>query len=573
MTKPSLLVFISLFIHSLVSYAIFPQAVQSGEGMVVSEHYLASQAGARILKAGGNAIDAAVAVGYALAVTQPCCGNIGGGGFMLIHLANGKTTFLNFREKAPLAATVAKYLDKNGQPIPDRTLYNYTAVGVPGTVMGLDYALKKYGSLSREKVMAAAIDLARNGFVVTAAEEDEFSEVQLEKFKLSLNAAAIFLKNDKPYRAGDHLVQRQLAVTLENIAKHGSDYFYKGPVAEIIASESRANGGFLSQADFEKYTVEELEPVRCSYRGYTVFSAPPPSSGGITLCESLNILEGYPLAVWGFHSAQSVHYIVEAMRYAFADRNNKLGDPNFVQNPVNLLLSKEYAKELREAIQQYRATDSSLLPYKRPFHESKQTTHYSVADKAGNLVSVTYTLNGYYGSHVIAGNTGFFLNNQIDDFSIKSGVANQFGLVEGNANLIAPEKRPLSSMTPTLIFKDKDPVLVLGSPGGPRIITAVLQTIINFLDYGMDIKTAVDQPRFHHQWLPDKLDMEPYTLSEDTLQKLAAMGYSFLTQSPWSNVEAIAIDAGQHIFRGANDDRQPQGAAMGPDDLQPCIFR
>lgn len=547
------------------AFAVYPLPLQSKEGMVVSEHYLASKIGAQILKEGGNAIDAAVAMGYALAVTLPCCGNIGGGGFMLIHLANGKNTFINFREKAPLAAKFNMYLDKAGNPIPSRSLFNYSSVAVPGTVMGLDYALKKYGTLSRERVMQPAIRLAKSGFVVTLDEESLFKEVINKDFPLEPNAAAIFLKKGKPYQAGDRLIQTNLAKTLENIARHGPDAFYKGDnVAEIVKA-SKAKGGYLSKEDFDKYQVQELAPLSCHYRDFKIISAPPPSSGGVTLCESLNILEGYPLASLGFHSAEATHYMVEALRYAFADRNNKLGDPDFIKNPIQALLSKDYAKEIREDIQTYLATPSARLPYKRPFKESTQTTHFSVADKQGNLVAVTYTLNGFYGAYVMAGNTGYFLNNEMDDFSAKPGVINQFGLVEGENNAIQPGKRPLSSMTPTFVFKEDKPRLVLGSPGGPRIITAVFQTIINVLDYGMDIKAAVDAPRFHHQWLPDRIDMEKYTFSEDTLQKLAQMGYRFQTQEPWSVVEAIAIDDKGHIFFGAHDDRTPFGAAVAPD--------
>lgn len=544
------------------TYAVYPVAVKSRQGMVVTEQNLASEAGAAVLKQGGNAIDAAVAIGYALAVTQPCCGNIGGGGFMLIHLANGNNTFINFREKAPLAAKADMFLDKNGQPIPDKSLRGFAAVAVPGTVMGLDYALQKYGVLTREKVMAPAIKLAREGFVVQEADVPRLVKVRGD-FALPSNVAGIFLKDGKPFQAGQRLLQTDLANTLSLIATQGSAVFYQGSIAAEVVKYSKAQGGFLSMEDFAHYTVQELSPLQCSYRGYTVLTAPPPSSGGVTLCEILGILEGYNLGSLGYHSAQSVHYIIEAMRYAFADRNNKLGDPDFIKNPVSELISKKYTDKLRKNIQDYRATPSSELPYTSQILESTDTTHYSVADKAGNLVAVTYTLNGLYGARVIAGQTGFFLNNEMDDFSLKAGVANQFGLVQGDNNAIQPAKRPLSSMTPAMIFYQGKPVLVLGSPGGPRIITSVLQTILNLIDYGMDIKAAVDAPRFHHQWLPDYVDMEKFTFSQDTLEKLAAMGYRFRIRALWSVVEAIAVGQGPLLYSGASDDREPAGSAVG----------
>jgi gamma-glutamyltranspeptidase/glutathione hydrolase len=548
-----------LLLHT--AYAIYPKPVISPAGMVVTEHYLASQVGADILKRGGNAIDAAVAVGYTLAVTHPCCGNIGGGGFMLIHLANGKNTFINFREKAPLAAKPDLYLDQQGNVIPNKSLFGYSAVGVPGTVLGLEYALKKYGTMSRDTLMAPAIKMAKEGFVITEPEVPIFAELK-DEFPVAPNVAPIFLQEGNTLQTGQKLVQVNLANTLELISKEGSDVFYKGPIASKIVKASQAEGGYLVMDDFTQYTVQELSPIYCQYRGFDVITSPPPSSGGVTLCEMLGILEKYDLQGTGFHSAQSVHYIVEAMRYAFADRNTKLGDPDFIKNPIQELLSKDYIKKLQNHIQDYRTTPSTELPYKNQVLESTQTTHYSIADAKGNLVAVTYTLNGYFGARVIAGDTGFFLNNQMDDFTAKPGVKNQFGLVEGANNSIQPGKRPLSSMTPTIVFHKEQPLLVLGSPGGPRIITAILQTLINFIDYKMDIKASVDASRFHHQWLPDYIDMEPFTFSQDTIEKLAYMGYRFRTMEPWSNVEAIHID--NHKFLGANDDRVETGLAIGP---------
>lgn len=548
-----------------ICHAIYPIPLISQQGMVVSEQHLASEVGAAILQQGGNAVDAAVAVGYALAVTQPCCGNIGGGGFMLIHLADGKNIFLNFREKAPLRAFANMYLDKNGNPVIAASLHGYGAVAVPGTVLGLDFALKKYGSLSRAKVMAPAIKLAIEGFIIRPTDL-----LRLDKISDSVptNVAEIFFKNGKRLQAGQRLVQSNLGNTLTQIAEKGPDVFYKGWIASEIVKASETGGGFLSMKDFAEYSVQELAPLQCSYRSYNIVTAPPPSSGGIVLCEILAILEAYDLKTLGFHSAQGVHYIVEAMRFAFADRNNKLGDPDFIKNPINELLSKTYIDSLRSQIQNYRAGVSSEMPYKTQELESTETTHYSIADKQGNLTSVTYTLNGLYGAGVIAGQTGFFLNNQMNDFSVKKGAANQFGLVQGTANNIQPGKRPLSSMTPTVVFHANQPLLVLGSPGGPRIITAVLQTLINVIDYEMDIKAAVDAPRFHHQWLPDYLDMEKFTFSQDTLEKLAYMGYRFRTMKPWSVVEAILIKGEPRTFYGASDDREPAGSAAAPVEVR-----
>lgn len=543
-------------------YAVYPLPLKSAEGMVVSEQYLASRAGADILQQGGNAVDAAVAVAYALAVTQPCCGNLGGGGFMLIHLANGKNTFINFREKAPLAVNADIFLDKKGEVIPDKSLLGYTAVAVPGTVMGLEHALQQYGSMSRSKVMAAAIQLAREGFIVREEDELRLSKI-MHGGAISPKAAAIFLSAGKPWRAGQKLIQSNLANTLEGIAKEGSQPFYHGSIAQAIVKASQEGGGYLSMEDFAQYTIQELTPLTCNYRGYTIISAPLPSSGGVVLCEMLAILEGYDLAALGYHSAQAVHFIVEAMRYAFADRNNKLGDPDFVKNPVETLISKAYAQNLRKNIQEYKATPSSELPYQSLQLESTDTTHYSIADKAGNLVAVTYTLNGMYGARVIAGETGFFLNNEMDDFAVKAGANNQFGLVQGLPNSIQPGKRPLSSMTPTFVFRDEKPVLVLGSPGGSRIITSVLQTLLNVIDYKMDIKAAVDEPRFHQQWLPEPVDMENFVFSKDTLEKLSYMGYRFRPMDPWGVVEAIQIDSSGN-YLGASDDREPAGKALAP---------
>ena len=545
----------------LINNAEAVAATIAHQEMVVTEQHLASQVGENILKQGGNAIDAAVAVGYALAVVQPCCGNIGGGGFMTAHLANGKTIFLNFREKAPLAAKADMYLDANKNVIPDASLKGYLAVGVPGTVLGLETALKDYGTMSRQQVIAPAIKLAADGYILSDDDVKALSRATAD-FKAQPNVAAIFLKNDQPYQVGDRLVQKDLANTLTLIAQNGSSVFYNGAIAKTVVQASKKNGGILSLQDFAKYKVEDNKPVVCTYRGYKIISAPPPSSGGVTLCEILNILEHYPLKKLGYHTSQSIHYTVEAMRAAFRDRNKDLGDPDFVRNPVEKLTSKNYATKLVIKIPVYRALPSEKIS--TPIgHQSTQTTHYSIVDKWGNAVAVTYTLDSYFGAKVIAGDTGFFLNNEMDDFTPKPGGVNQFGLVQSASNAIAPGKRPLSSMTPTIVMKNNKVVMVIGSPGGPRIITSVLQVILNVLDYGMSLQDAVDAPRFHHQWQPDVIDIEPNTFSAATTQQLLAMGYHLKQRDPWSVVEAIYIDPRTHVITGVNDDRRPDGAAIG----------
>ncbi|MHB1947668.1 MAG: gamma-glutamyltransferase [Gammaproteobacteria bacterium] len=531
------------------------------QGMVVSEQELASNVGENILRSGGNAIDAAVAVGYALAVVNPCCGNLGGGGFMTVHLADGKDVFLNFRETAPFAATTKMYLDTKGHIIQGKSTYGYLAVATPGTVMGLDFALKKFGSMTRQQVISPAIKLAEQGYILTSGDV-KLLDANIQNFKKQANVASIFMNHGKPYQVGDRLIQNDLAASLKLISSQGTSIFYQGKIADEIVKASQANGGILSLKDFSQYRVEEAVPIRCTYRGYTIISAAPPSSGGVTLCEMLNILEKYPLKQLGFHSAESVHYIVEAMRYAFADRNNQLGDPDFVSNPVKKLISKDYAAEIRKKIQSNHASNSTIQNI--PTAEGVNTTHYSVIDKMGNAVSVTYTLNSLFGAQVIADHTGFFLNNEMDDFTSKPGYKNQFGLVQGIKNIIQPGKRPLSSMTPTIITKNNKVVMIVGSPGGSRIITSTLLTILNVIDYGMNIQKAVDAPRFHHQWLPDVIEIEPTAFSKSTMQKLLAMGYHFKSPGTWGAVEAIYVDSEtKHVYRGS-DKRRFAGRILPP---------
>jgi gamma-glutamyltranspeptidase / glutathione hydrolase len=537
--------------------AASPAAVEAEHGMVVSTQHYASEVGAGILVQGGNAIDAAVAVGYALAVVDPCCGNIGGGGFMTIHLKDGRETFINFRETAPTAATATMYLDPAGHPINELSRSGYLAAGVPGTVMGLERAAQKYGRLARRALLAPAIRLARYGYVLGRGDTDILDGKRFTKDPV---AAKIFLRTDgSRVASGDRLVQTELAATLEAIAQQGTDAFYSGPIATMVAKASSENGGILTAQDFADYTVTETPPLNCSYRGYRIVSAPPPSSGGTTICEILNILEGYDLQALGFHSTQSVRLLVEAMRYAYRDRNTYLGDPAFVSNPLERLLSKDYAAEIRTAIDAGSATPAATL---EPAKEKAETTHYSVVDSEGNAVAVTYTINGNFGAAVVAPGTGFLLNNEMDDFTVKPGAPNLFGLVQGNANAIAPGKRPLSSMTPTIVEKDGRTVLVLGSPGGPRITTAVLETIANIVDFGMTPAAAVAAPRFHQQWLPDALYYERGGLRPETAEALAARGHKLVEQGPWGAVELIAIDAEGRLV-GVSDPRRPAGAAIG----------
>lgn len=559
----------AVFICS-TSYAASVAPVAAQNGMVVSAQHLASKVGVDVLKRGGNAIDAAVAVGYALAVVYPAAGNLGGGGFMTVQLADGRKTFLDFREKAPLAATANMYLDKEGNVIKGLSTHGYLAVGVPGTVAGLELAREKYGTMARAKLIAPSIQLAERGFVLEEGDVD-LLQTATEDFKKDAPTAAIFLNNGEPFQAGQKLLQKDLAKTLRLVSQKGPDGFYKGQVGAQLVAASTAGKGILSQSDLNDYKVRELAPVECDYRGYHVVSAPPPSSGGVVICEMLNILEGYPLQELGFRSAQGVHYQIEAMRHAYLDRNSYLGDPDFVQNPLGRLLDKAYAEKIRASIDPKKAgVSKDMRPGVAP-HEGNNTTHYSIVDKFGNAVSVTYTLNDWFGAKVTAAKTGVLLNNEMDDFTVKVGVPNMYGLVQGEANAIAPGKRPLSSMSPTIISKDGKPVMVVGTPGGSRIITAVTHTILNVIDYGMNIQEAVDAPRFHQQWLPDVTNVEAYGLSPDTRKLLVEMGHNLGEPQPANHVAAILVGAptlggkprGNNKFYGANDPRRNTGLALG----------
>ncbi|KAF1010106.1 MAG: Glutathione hydrolase proenzyme [Pseudomonas fluorescens] len=552
------------------AYAASQAPVAGENGMVVTAQHLATHVGVDVLKAGGNAVDAAVAVGYALAVVYPAAGNLGGGGFMTVQLADGRKTFLDFREKAPLAATANMYLDKDGNVIPDLSAKGHLAVGVPGTVSGMELALSKYGTLKRAQVIAPAIKLAEEGFVLEQGDID-LLHTATDEFKKDADMRGIFLHNGEPLQVGYKLVQKDLAKTLREVSAKGTDGFYKGWVAKAIVDSSQKGKGIIVQADLDKYKTRELAPVECDYRGYHVVSAPPPSSGGVVICQIMNILEGYPMADLGYGSAQGTHYLIEAMRHAYVDRNSYLGDPDFVKNPVAHLLDKDYAAKLRAAIEPQKAGDSQAIKPGVSPHEGNNTTHYSIVDKWGNAVSVTYTLNDWFGAGVMASKTGVILNDEMDDFTVKVGVPNMYGLIQGEANAIAPGKAPLSSMSPTIVTKDGKPVMVVGTPGGSRIITATLQTMLNVIDYKMDIQEAVDAPRIHQQWMPESTNLERFALSPDTRKILESWGHTFAGPQDANHLAAILVGApsldgkpvGNNRFYGANDPRRNTGLSLG----------
>lgn len=532
-------------------------SVSAQNGMVVTAEPIATRVGNEILKQGGNAIDAAVAVGFALAVTYPTAGNIGGGGYMVVHLKNGENIAIDFREKAPLSAYKNMYLNKEGDFDSSKSQENATSSGVPGSVAGLIYALEKYGTMKLKDVIAPAIALAENGILLSHAtvESIESQGNSLKKFE---STKKIFYKNGTPYKTGDLFIQKELAKTLRLIKDNGKDGFYKGEVAKLIVRQMKANGGYITEEDLNKYQVIEKKALTGTYRGYDVITMPPSSSGGIALIEILNILENFDLAKEDWGSAGYYHKLIESMKRAYADRSEYLGDPLFYKVPQNWLTSKDYAKSLFLKIRKSRATASKFIKpgkMKNTIHESEQTTHYSIMDKFENAVSVTTTLNSTFGSKLVVDGAGFLLNNEMDDFSAKPGVPNQFGLIGGAANAIQPEKRMLSSMTPTIILKDGSPVLVVGSPGGSTIITAVLQVIINCIDFKMNIREAIDKPRIHHQWYPDVVDYEPYSLPKEIRMTLKNRGYVIGKRRKLGLVEAISFDKNTNMFFGASDSR------------------
>jgi len=547
--------------------------VHAQHAMVASVHELASRAGVEVMQAGGNAVDAAVATGFALAVVHPQAGNLGGGGFMLIRMADGATHFVDYREKAPAAATANMYLDAQGNVVEKASLVGYKAIGVPGSVAGMVYALQKYGKLPLDRVMAPAIKLARDGFPLAWEDARDLQDEDLAQFPESHR---IFQRDGKYYQAGEILRQPELARMLEAIAKNPDD-FYHGKIAREFAAGIQNNHGLITADDLANYEVKEREAVRGTYRGYEIISAPPPSSGGVALLEILNILEGYDLSKFGNRSAESIHLTAEAFRRALFDRAEFLGDPDFSKIPVPQLIDKKYGSAWRESIDPERATASTDL--KRPasfteleryaalhaqpaaVREPENTTHYSVVDPAGNAVAVTTTLNDTFGSRVTAPGLGFLLNDEMDDFSSKPGVPNGYGLIQGPANAIGPGKRPLSAMTPTIVLNHGKLFLVLGSPGGPRIMTTVANILMGVVDYGMDIEQSVNAPRFHHQWMPDLIFVEP-GISPDTQKILGQMGHKMMTEDHWSDGECIAIDLKTGERLGASDGRN-NGKAVG----------
>lgn len=535
--------------------------VYGKNGMVASEQGLATQVGLDILKQGGNAIDAAVAVGFALAVVLPNAGNIGGGGFMVLHDdKTGKDVAIDFREIAPAKASRDMYLDNQGNVIDGKSLFTHDASGVPGTVAGMEYALKKWGTMPLSKVLEPAIKLADKGFIVSDVLAQTLKEEKSTLGKWSASKA-IFFKNGEPLKSGDLLVQKDLAKSLRLIAKQGAKAFYQGEIATKIAKEMQSHGGTMTLEDLKAYKVVERQPIIGDYRGYKVVTMPPPSSGGVHLIEILNMLEHYPIKEDGVNSAKNIHHMAESMKLAYADRSEYLGDPDFVKIPVTGLISKAYANELVKTIDDNKARlSSNIKPGKPQPYESDQTTHFSVMDKAGNAVAVTYTLNLNFGSGIVVEGTGILLNNEMDDFSVKPGVPNAFGLVGGAANAIEAKKRPLSSMTPTIVMKNNKPWLVTGSPGGARIITTVLQSVVNTIDHEMNPAEAIITPRVHHQWLPDELRVEE-GISPDTIKLLQDKGHKVVTKAPMGRIQIIqADDSG---FYGYSDPRNPDGKTLG----------
>jgi len=563
---------IFLFVlSSICRFLFFPEAhaasaspIKAEHGMVVSSQRLASEAGVAMLKAGGNAVDAAVATGFALAVVHPSAGNICGGGFMVIRFPDGQSTTIDFREKAPAKAHRDMYLNVDGSVNSQLSTVGYLAAGVPGSVAGLCYALKRYGKLPLKKVTAPAITLAMKGFALSEEQAHDFSK-QKSQFQKFAATAKIFIRQDgEPWKAGEKFIQKDLAASLKLIAAKGPDAFYRGKIADLFATDMERNGGLISKEDLAAYQPVERKPVVGSYKEYGVVSMAPPSSGGIALMQMLNILEPFELKNLGHNSSRYVHLLTEAMRHAFADRAEYLGDPDFTAIPVEELLAKDYASHLRLTINQEHASDSKEIGPGNPngFREAQQTTHYSVVDKNGMAVAVTTTLNGGYGSFAVVEGAGFLLNNEMDDFAAKPGSPNMYGLIQSEANAIAPNKRMLSSMTPTIVTKNDQLFMVLGSPGGPTIINTVLQAILNVVEFNMDVQEAIDAPRFHHQWLPDEISYERDGLVLDVVENLEAKGHTLQPCRLIGEAEGIMYDVDKKCYFGAADPRG-EGAAVG----------
>ena len=568
--KISTYLFFLLFVSSvgaknqdlpIIDYSSITHPEIGTGGMVVSQRKVASEVGAKILREGGNAVDAAVATALALAVVLPRAGNLGGGGFMLIYSEElKKTVAIDYREMAPLQASRDMFLDSNGNYDRKKAQFSLLSAGVPGTVAGLHYALKKYGTLSWEEVIDPAITLAEDGFVVP---HDLSSVLSNYRNRLTANAATArtyYKRNKVPYEAGEIIKLPDLAWSLKELKKQGPAAFYKGKIAEKIVAEMERNGGLITSEDLANYKVKERAPVKGTYRGYEIVSMPPSSSGGVHLIQMLNMLEPFSLKEMGFGSAQSIHLMSEVMKRAYADRSRYLGDTDFVSVPLIGLTNKEYAKALLKEISLTEVTSSEDISNGNPLpYESPDTTHFSVMDGKGNVVSNTYTLNFSYGSGIVIPGTGILMNNEMDDFSSKKGVPNAYGLVGFEANEIKAQKRPLSSMTPTIVFKNQKPYLVLGSPGGSRIITTVLQVVINVLEHDMNIKQAVISPRIHHQWLPDVLLMEE-GFSSDTIDLLKEKGHTIRPSRTMGSVQAI-ISKDNYLY-GAADPRRPEAGAV-----------
>ena len=536
---------------------------EARNGMIVTSHTLATKEALLVLQNGGNAIDAAVTAAFALAVTQPRSGNIGGGGFMLISSEKtGEVVAIDYREKAPAAASRDMYLDKEGNADKNLSRYSHLSSGVPGTVAGLALALEKYGTISLQEALAPAIQLAEKGFLVTPRFSKGIKSRQKHLKKWDSSRRIFFKSDGSTYEPGDRFYQKDLAETLKRISRQGVKGFYEGKTADLIAAEMKRHGGLITKSDLKNYRPAIRKPVHGTYRGYDVYSMTTPSSGGVHIIQILNILEGFPIGYLGHNSAQTIHLTAEAMSHAFADRSKYLGDSDFVQVPIKGLTSKRYASELRAQIDPNRAGKSSeILPGNPAPYESDETTHFSVVDNRGNAVSNTYTINFSYGSRIVVQGAGFLLNNEMDDFSAKPGVPNAYGLIGGEANKIEPNKRMLSSMSPTIVKKNGKNFLVTGSPGGSRIITTTLQVIMNVIDHNLNIQAAVNAPRFHHQWLPDEIRIEQ-GFSPDTIRILSGMGHKVVRKSSMGAIQSIMIGS-DGVFYGGADSRRSTSSAMG----------
>ena len=559
MTK-KILVFILCLAISSPAFAAPQNALilSNGNGMVVSTQPLADQAGQLMLDNGGNAVDAAVAVGYALAVVHPQAGNIGGGGFAIIHTADGKDYALDFREMAPAAATRDMYLDKDGNVIPLNSTRTYKAAGIPGTVAGMSAMLDRFGTKKLSEVMAPAISMAEKGYPISERQASVMASFHGKLSKFATGRKYFLHADGTDYKPGEIFVQSDLAETLKRIASEGPKGFYEGKTAELIEADMKANDGLITKEDLAKYEVKWREPSTATYRGYKIVSMCPPSSGGAIIAEILNVMENADMrTLWVASPAQAIHIMAEAMRQAYADRSEYMGDPDFVNVPVAELTSKESAKKIFERINPNKATPSdNVRPGLTPLKEGTNTTHYSVVDKFGNAVAITYTINESWGSGAAVDGAGFLLNNEMDDFSVKPGVPNVYGLVGGDANAIEPYKRPLSSMSPSIVSKEGKTILVAGSPGGSRIITTTLEVISNVIDRQMSINAAVSSPRYHMQWLPDELRIEPENgLTNDDVAKLVGMGYKLSLQPFMGDVNAIMIDPETGEITGSHDTR------------------